>query len=340
MQSNWVDFKTVKGAVTMAAVLQRYNVTGLKKHGPELRGRCPIHQGEGAEAFHVNTEKNAFQCFSCHAKGNVLDFVAAMEQCSVRDAGLKLQDWFGLAVGGPLSQPSRPTLPAVGARQKADNAGSGSLATDSQLAREERTGEPERATNKPLSFQLKGIDHGHAYLTGRGINRETAETFGVGLFAGKGSMSGRVVIPIHNAAGELVAYAGRAIDNTEPRYKLPTGFHKSAELYNLHRAIAAAKRGLIVVEGYFDAMKVHQAGYSFVVALMGCTMSEGQERLLVAHADQVLVMLDGDAAGQQGTDELLLRLSRKVWVKGVTVPEGKQPDQLMPEELHQLLKEK
>ena len=95
MQSNWVDFKAIKAAVSMTAVLERYQVRGLKKQGEELRGRCPIHNGEG-DAFHVNVSKNAFQCFSCQAKGNVLDFVAAMEKCSVRDAGLKLQDWFGL----------------------------------------------------------------------------------------------------------------------------------------------------------------------------------------------------------------------------------------------------
>src|SRR4051812_35186231 len=121
MESNWVDFKALKAAVSMTAVLQHYGVGGLKKRGAELRGRCPIHQGDTSEAFHVNTEKNAFQCFSCKAKGNVLDFVAAMEQCSVRDAGLKLQDWFSLAVGAGLAQPSRPT-PRLhsGARQRAD----------------------------------------------------------------------------------------------------------------------------------------------------------------------------------------------------------------------------
>jgi hypothetical protein len=82
---------------------------------------------------------------------------------------------------------------------------------------------------------------------GCGISTETAETFGVGLFSGKGSMSGRCVVPIHNEASELLAYAGRSIANTEPRYKLPAGFHKSLKLYNLHRVIATGQRGLIVL---------------------------------------------------------------------------------------------
>src|ERR1043166_4477658 len=92
----WVDFKAVKQAVPLATVLSRYGIK-LKATGKELRGRCPIHQGEGTDTFHANTDKNAFHCFSCQAKGNVLDFVAAMEKCSVRDAALKLQVWFSLA---------------------------------------------------------------------------------------------------------------------------------------------------------------------------------------------------------------------------------------------------
>ena len=95
---NWVDFKTIKAAVSLRQVLAHYKVS-LTGGGKELRGRCPIHKGEGTDSFHANTEKNAFHCFSCQAKGNVLDFVAAMEKCSVRDAGLKLQEWFGLKVG-------------------------------------------------------------------------------------------------------------------------------------------------------------------------------------------------------------------------------------------------
>ena len=150
-------------------------------------------------------------------------------------------------------------------------------------------------------------------------------------------MSGRVVIPIHNERGDLVAYAGRSIDGAEPRYKLPAGFHKSLDLYNLHRAVATGQRGLIVVEGFFDAMKVSQAGFPFVVALMGCSMSEEQERLLVAHAEMVLLMLDGDEAGQRGTDEIMLRLGRKAWSKAVCPPDGKQPDQMSTGELQALL---
>src|ERR1700722_5550137 len=71
MESNWVDFKAIKQAVSIEQILQHYGVK-LKRSGKELRGRCPIHKGEGTDSFHANAEKNAFQCFSCQAKGNVL----------------------------------------------------------------------------------------------------------------------------------------------------------------------------------------------------------------------------------------------------------------------------
>lgn len=97
MPKEWVDFNAVKAAVTMQMVLDHYGINGLPKSGEELRGPCPIHKGtRPSKTFTVNLRKNAFKCFStsCEARGNVLDFVAAMENCSVRDAALKLRDWF------------------------------------------------------------------------------------------------------------------------------------------------------------------------------------------------------------------------------------------------------
>lgn len=97
MTRKWVDFNAIKAAVTMLMVLDHYNIKGLVKSDGELRGPCPIHRGPSrTRTFAVNVSKNAFNCFSdvCKARGNVLDFVAAMEKCSVRDAALKLQEWF------------------------------------------------------------------------------------------------------------------------------------------------------------------------------------------------------------------------------------------------------
>lgn len=115
LDKNWVDFKAVKQKVSMKMVLDHYHIENLKPSPTgELRGPCPIHRGTGLQ-FSVNTSKNAFQCFysSCKAKGNVLDFVAAMEQCSVRGAALKLSEWFEIGereTGKANMQPRQNTL--------------------------------------------------------------------------------------------------------------------------------------------------------------------------------------------------------------------------------------
>ena len=95
MEAEWVDFRIIKVAVTMQMVLDHYGIS-LKQSGHELRGRCPIHRGSNNNHFTTNVSKNVFKCFftECSAHGNVLDFVAAMEECTVRDAAVKLRDWF------------------------------------------------------------------------------------------------------------------------------------------------------------------------------------------------------------------------------------------------------
>src|ERR1700683_5257419 len=96
MKNGWVDFRLIKQSVTIQMVLDHYGVNGLRKNGDELRGRCPIHKGDSGRTFQVNLSKNVFQCFSCKARGNVLDLVAAIDSCTVREAALKLKDCFGV----------------------------------------------------------------------------------------------------------------------------------------------------------------------------------------------------------------------------------------------------
>jgi DNA primase len=328
MTSKWVDFAAVKRAVTMDMVLERYQVNWLREGKDGLTGRCPIHKGEGERSFHVSRSKNVFHCFSCEAKGNVLDFVASMEQCPVRDAAIKLQEWFAVA------PPAADNSGRKSANIKVESG------TDDEVNREEVSRQLESGTpgpNPPLSFTLKGIDPSHPYLEKRGIARQTAEYFGVGFFPGKGLMSRRVVIPIHNEREELVAYAGRSVDDSEPRYKLPSGFHKGAVLFNFHRLRQlddAGTRRVIVVEGFFDCMKVVQAGFPNVVALMGRTLSAQQEALL-AGFNEVVLILDGDEAGQTASAELTTRLAHRMFVRVIDV-DG-QPDQLSSEQIQNLL---
>src|SRR5205085_3810207 len=205
-------FRAIKQAVSMQAVLDRYGINWLRKNKDELRGRCPIHKGDGERSFHVSTAKSVFQCFSCKARGNVLDFVAAMEQCSIRDAALKLKAWFKVGESGEVS-----TLPAT-------------------VAADDPEPVPIGPINPPLSFQLR-VDHTHEYGLSRGLTLETLEYFGAGVCLSKGMFAGRFIVPLHNQAGKLVGYAGRSLDDSEPKYLFPSsgkGFYKSHLLFGLH----------------------------------------------------------------------------------------------------------
>lgn len=308
----WVEFHAVKQAVNLEAVLRHYQVPGLRRHGSQLQGCCPIHGGQRDDSFRASLSKNVFHCFACQAQGNVLDFVAAMEKCSIREAACLLQRWFGV-------NPSRPTPAAGGGVGKVE------------LVRK------KEGCNPPLHFVLKGVDHSHSYLRQRGIDRVTAAEFGVGFYGGPGLMSGRIVIPIRNASGEIVAYAGRALDGGMPKYKLPAGFRKAWELFNIQRAAATGSKTAIVVEGYFDCMRVHQAGLPCVVALMGSSLSASQERVLTERFERVVVMLDGDAAGHAGSRAISTRLSAKCPVVVINMPEGAQPDQLSPTAIQDMI---
>jgi DNA primase len=302
MQS-WVDFAAIKQSVPLAPLLRRYQVE-LRRSGPDqYRGCCPIHGGESRDAFHANLSKNIFHCFACGAGGTVLDFVAAMDRCSVREAAVKL-----------ACAMAEPIVPAC----------------SKQLVTE------KRKSAAPLGFTLRGVDPAHPYLAGRGIQTLTAAHFGVGFYRGSGVFAGRVVIPIHNEGGELVAYCGRAVDGSRPRYRFPFGFAKSEFVFNLHRA-AAGQQTVVVVEGFFDCLKVHQAGAPAVVALMGARLYEAQKSALLRHFRTIILMLDGDVAGRRGTAAITAQLRPYVNVHVVQLPDGAQPDQLTTDTARDML---
>jgi DNA primase len=189
----------------------------------------------------------------------------------------------------------------------------------------------------PLGFTLRPIDSAHWYLQQRGIDAATATHFGVGYYDGPGLMHQRVAIPIHDERGQLLAYAGRSLDGAHPKYKMPAGFHKSGVLFNLHRVNACGQRRAVVVEGFFDCLKVHQAGQPCVVALIGCSLSDEQEKLLVERFRSIVLMLDADAAGRQASRVIANRLNNRFTIEIVKLATGRQPDQLSSEEIHRAL---
>jgi DNA primase len=192
-----------------------------------------------------------------------------------------------------------------------------------------------------LGFRLT-LKREHPYLAERGIAPELVERFGLGV-CDYGSMTGRLCIPIENAEGKLVAYAGRCVGDTadlpegEEKYRLPKGFHKSLELFNLHRVKNC--RHLYLVEGYFDAIRLHGLRVP-TVALMGSTLSEAQVALLREHCPAlryVSVMLDGDEAGRNASEVVASRLAKHWWTRIVELPDGTQPDTVKLDVLEELI---
>ena len=230
---------------------------------------------------------------------------------SRRQAALLLQDWFSVGQGSGQAPET-------------------AAAADTPAPVEDVTPPDagDEPVNPPLTFTFKHLDMRHSYLTqDRGLKDATIDAFGLGYHAGKGIMQGRVVIPIHNEQGELVAYAGRWPADTgwpdgSQKYALPPGFKKSKVLFNLHRAREHAAEGLIVVEGYFTVFEFFERGRRNVVALMGSTMSAEQERLIVETVGpkgRVLIALDNDDAGRRGSEDAVKRLSSKVFVREMTL---------------------
>jgi DNA primase len=338
-KSSFVDFKAVKAAMTMEQVLEHYGLLDrFKKSGDSLSGPCPIHKGSNPTQFRVSISKNIWNCFSeCKHGGNVLDFIAKMEDASIHAAALKAIEWFHLD----------PEAMSAATPQEADHpdlARKGGDAASPKPAPQKPAPAPEKNTpNKPLKFRLEKLEREHPYLTERGLSLETTISFGVG-YCGKGMMAERIAIPIHNEEGNVVAYAGRwpgEPPGDTPKYKLPPGFRKSLELFNIDQVVKeTAEKPLVIVEGFFDCMKLHQHGCRRVVALMGSTMSAAQEELIRKHTDsksQVIVMLDEDEAGQAGREDIAVRLAKFVFVKIHTFEKpDTQPDNLTAEEVQQL----
>jgi DNA primase len=311
-KTKFVDFRAVKTAITMEQLLGHYNILDqFKRTGDSLNGPCPIHKGSNPTQFRVSITKNIWNCFSdCEHGGNTLDFIAKMEKVSIHAAALKAIEWLHL---DPEAM-------------SADN------------------GKTDAAESKAAAPAPKPAARSVApYLTEqRGLTPETIVDFGIG-FCAKGMMADRIAIPIHNAKGEVVAYAGRFVGEPSegtPKYKLPPGFRKSQELFNLDRA-AKESGPLLIVEGFFDAMKLHQHACKRVVALMGSTMSAAQEELIRQHTSsqsQVIVMLDENEAGKAGREDIACRLSKFCFVRvhQFSRPDM-EPEHLTAEELQQLM---
>ncbi len=323
-QSTYVDFRTVKAAVSFEAVLEYYNLLeDLDPKDDGYTGDCPFHEGESRRPFHVSLTKNAWYCFGCEEGGNVLDFVARMEDVSIKQAAELLAEWFEIEDARRSAKTARGKRRAnkrrasIAERQEVPQEASDELEEEAPM-QEESEPEDERG-NKPLGFSLKNLDAGHELLEPVGFDRTTLERFEAGYCA-KGMMKGRLAIPIHSPTGDLLAYAGKSLGE-EDDYKYPPKFDRHLELYNLHRAIEFARgEGLIVVADILDVWRLAVEGFENAVALMAHEMTPRQEALVSSFAgdrEQVYLLLPPG----NGRDAILADLISQVWVRAMELDE-------------------
>ena len=268
----WIDYKRLKQDVSMRNVLERYGILETLKDrgGGKFVGPCPIHGGDNPTAFSVNTERNAWKCFSGECGGgNQIDLVARLQELSFRDAAVKLAADHNLT----FSRGSGAEQPTPRQRATRHTTATGGLSSRQVVS----------LINPPLNRSLVGrmersLDPTHEYLATRGITEDTAKEFGVGYCA-SGMHKGRMAFPIRNVDGEVVGYGGRAVleelAREEGKYRFPSneqGFYKSHLVYNLDRAAEHVTAGhpLIIVEGFVSVWWLAQClGINCAVALMG-----------------------------------------------------------------------
>jgi hypothetical protein len=256
MRQPYVNFGELKAAVPIRRVLERYGLlAALKERGEALSGPCPFCDGE--TSFRANTAKNCFHCFNCKAGGNMLDFVAAKEDCIVRAAAVKVAEWFGVET----SRPDRKAKQAPPKEKAPAKPASEGPPTEPESVAEAEPSQPdvpgedtappqaqERVPNPPLTFELK-LDPDHPWFAEAGIWPETVREFGLG-FCAKGVMGGRIAFPIRDAKGELVGYAGRWPGDQppegQPLWRYPAGLDLEQVVYPAeHLAGADLSRALL-----------------------------------------------------------------------------------------------
>ena len=327
---DWIDFRELRLRLNFSDVLQKYDVR-LKRRNSQAVGQCPLpnHSGNrNKESFSANLEKGIFQCFSCEAKGNVLDFACLMDGgdpgkgSDLRKSALALAKYFKIALGDQHAPVPTQRVPP-------------------------RSQTEHIVVNGLLDFELKDLDPQHQYLAGRGFSEQTIKYFGLG-YCSRGHFKDRIAIPLHNEKGVRVGYAGRAVDDAlEPKYLFPGTrkhkgvtyeFRKSALVYNAHRL----HRGdtLFVVEGFTSVWWLTQYGTSNVVGLMGWSMSDEQEEILLSLVDRngtIVLLFDGDKAGRRAQESIAKRLGSKIEVLALDLPDGKQPTDLDETELEAFL---
>ncbi|MEL6487205.1 MAG: DNA primase [Pseudomonadota bacterium] len=340
----WKD--ELRARVTLSTVVNRTNK--LTKAGREWKACCPFHN-EATPSFYVNDDKQFYHCFGCGAHGDVITWMIEQRGFSFMDAIKELAEEAGMEVPAP------DPVAAKKAEKRAELVDVTTAAQDWFVD------------------QLKGAGGREAldYLRKRGLKDETLREFGFGYApedkqALSGALSnfesemlaesgmrivtddgktydrfrGRVMLPIQDQRGRVIAFGGRILAKREGVAKYLNSpdtplFDKGRTLYNLHRAAPASRQTgrVIVVEGYMDVVALAQAGFGDAVAPLGTALTETQLEMLWRLVEAPVLCFDGDAAGQRAAMRAISRalpmLAPMRSLKIVRLPAGLDPDDLI-----------
>ncbi|MCP4901049.1 MAG: DNA primase [bacterium] len=320
----------------------------LKRRGRSWLGLCPFHE-EKTPSFTVDPTKGLYYCFGCHAGGDIINFVMRLEHLGFPEAVEQLAQRFGvqLPARSPDARRRRQEIDTIRALlDEAQKWFTEQLASGpGRRAREELA----RRGFDPDSWATYGFgfapDDWRCLLQALHSRHTESALIKAGLVVAPDSggrpydrFRNRLMFPIRSADGRLLAFGGRIIGDGEPKYlNSPEGptFQKRSTLFALDLAKRAiADEGTaIVVEGYFDCLSLHRVGVKNVVATLGTALTTDHSRLLKRLAEKVLLCYDGDQAGRRAAttgSQVLLQTAVDVGI--ITLPSGKDPDDLIREE--------
>jgi DNA primase len=320
----------------------------LKKAGKNYSACCPFHQ-EKTPSFSVNPEKQFYYCFGCGAGGNALGFVMDYERMEFREAIESLAQAAGMelpaeeADAAPKIDHQKPLYEAM---EKATRLYESLLRTHPTRGRvvdylKHRGLSGEIARDFRLGFAPEGWDNLMATLSSE-EDVEHALTAGLLIENDSGRkydrFRDRVIFPIVNQRGKVIAMGGRVLGDGKPKYlnspETPL-FSKSHELYGLHHIRKFAKNlsRIVVVEGYMDVIALAQFGIHYAVATLGTSVGKPHLEMLFRRVDQVVFCFDGDEAGRKaafrGMEAALPMMEDGRQVKFLFLPEGEDPDSVV-----------
>ncbi len=323
----------------------------LRRAGRNFVGLCPFHN-EKTPSFSVNPERGFFHCFGCGAGGTVFDFMSKIEGLTFPEALQSLAQRYGIRL--PERSADNRAGPTIANGDRA------SMLTANQVAAEFYAN---------VLWNTSDAELARDYLKMRGITSETARAFLLGfappraanvvgilqkrgllepalkLGLAKKDESGaaydmfraRLMFPIRDAQGRVIAFGGRVLDNRLPKYinsaESPL-YSKARALYGLAEARSTINKGdrAIVVEGYIDVIALWQAGFKETVATLGTALTIDQLRLLSRYTRNILACFDGDDAGRKASLRALEAfLQAGLLGRGVFIPQGYDPDTLVHE---------